>query len=890
MKLLGRSIIKSILFFVFSFIHVFSNYLVVAQTTPQVVQQHVLVVHSAYQGYPWTDSLNKGIDDVFASHSAPIDLMFEYLDTKRNRDPYYFEQLRELWKVKFADLPIDLIIVCDNDAYDFVMQERNNLFADIPVVFTGYNGYRPGILQGMQPLTGVVEETDIVGTIEIALLLHPRTQKVLFVVPGAPPFRMAWLDGLEQKLPPKLQIATIVAEDIDHIDKELKSHGKDIVVIPLSSYRGGDGGYVPFDQFVAHLSAGHLFPVYALWDIAIGHGVVGGKMVAGRSQGLVASQLALQILQGSPISKVPVVTDSPNQYIFDWQVMQKFKISGKQLPQESIVINKPPTFYLKYKKIVWLTATIFFTLFAIILVLQINMRRRIGLEQELRKSEERFKAIYEYAPVLINAFDKNGRCLLWNNECQKTFGWSLEEIDSHGDALSLFYPDPIIRDEVIRTVTTDPDAQFREWHPLTKDGRTLHTMWANFSLPDGLTFNLGYDITERKKVKEQNQKLQEELLQSQKMEAIGTLAGGIAHDFNNILSAILGFTELASENPTADRQLRGDLAEIREAGLRARDLVQQILAFSRKTESTTVQVYVPEIINETLKLLRNTLPTSIEFKVHIDQNVGLVLADPTHIHQIMMNISTNAGSAMSENGGVLSVRLQEIAPADFFFNTNKGVGRGRFLKLTFKDTGCGMAPELLDSIFDPYFTTKEFGDGTGLGLAVTHGLVTKMGGVIEVESILGEGTCFSVYLPVSEDDDFSVYTEQWTGDLQKGSERILFVDDEAPIRNFVERTLVAQGYSVTSVSDGQLALERFTATPDAFDLVISDVNMPKMSGDKLIPKLFEIRPDISVILASGYNKNITKKMALQLGAEDLLDKPISREKLFFKVRQVFDGK
>jgi two-component system cell cycle sensor histidine kinase/response regulator CckA len=254
MKLTKRGLIWNILFITFFSVLIPDQHLAIAQSSKQPLPQHVLIVHSAYQGYPWTDSLNVGVHKVFDSSPVPVDLMFEYLDTKRNRDLYYFEQLRELWKIKYRNLPIDIIIVCDNEAYNFVLQERKNLFRDIPIVFTGYNGYTPDMLNGKQPITGVIEETDIAGTIDIALLLHPQTKKIIFVAPGAPPFRMAWLEGLEEKYAKKVQLLTVTAENNDQIDKEIDSHGKDIVVIPLNSFLESNGAYFPFDQFVSHLS------------------------------------------------------------------------------------------------------------------------------------------------------------------------------------------------------------------------------------------------------------------------------------------------------------------------------------------------------------------------------------------------------------------------------------------------------------------------------------------------------------------------------------------------------------------------------------------------------------------------------------------------------------
>lgn len=279
---------------------------------------------------------------------------------------------------------------------------------------------------------------------------------------------------------------------------------------------------------------------------------------------------------------------------------------------------------------------------------------------------------------------------------------------------------------------------------------------------------------------------------------------------------------------------------------------------------------------------------ALKFEVDIDETVGSILADSTQIHQIMMNLCTNAGYAMDDEGGTLSIQLSEILPSDSFFKQNMEIGQGKYLKLTIKDTGVGIPPEIMDAIFDPYFTTKQLGDGTGLGLAVTHSLITELGGVIEVKSISGEGTKFDVYFPVAKMDLDSQSITDSSEPLLGGNERILLVDDEAQIRTITSRILTSQGYSVVTASDGQVAFEIFAANPFIFDLIISDVNMPKLSGDKLAFKILEIRPEMSILLASGYNKRISKEFISDIGVKDLLDKPISRDNLLHKVRQVLD--
>lgn len=514
-----------------------------------------------------------------------------------------------------------------------------------------------------------------------------------------------------------------------------------------------------------------------------------------------------------------------------------------------------------------------------------DITERKEAENELRDSEERFRAIYEHAPVLIDAFDENGRCVLWNNECRKTFGWTIEEINEHGDALSLFYPDPTVRKEVTRTVTTDPDARFREWHPVTKDGKTLDTMWANFRLPDGLTFNLGYDITQQNISKRENRKLQDKLNQAQKMESIGNLAGGIAHDFNNILSSIIGFTELALKEAKQGSQQEDNLHEVYTAGKRAKELVWQILAFARETDDPTKPIQVDEILEEALKLIRSSIPTTIEIRSNISCN-SLTMGNPTQAHQIIINLCSNAAHAMDESGGILEVSLMDVAIKKTSTMVKQGLKPGNYIELKVSDTGYGIPPEIIDSIFEPYFTTKDIGEGTGMGLAVVNGIVEKSGGKIIVESHLGKGTTFRVYLPMTKKSKLQRVCEPES--THSGAERILFIDDEAPIAKMSALILEGLGYSVTTRTSSIEGLELFRSNSNRFDLVITDMTMPNMTGDILAIELMKIRPDIPVILCTGFSNKISDESASDIGIKALAYKPIVRSDLAETVRKVLD--
>lgn len=400
------------------------------------------------------------------------------------------------------------------------------------------------------------------------------------------------------------------------------------------------------------------------------------------------------------------------------------------------------------------------------------------------------------------------------------------------------------------------------------------------------TNQLKNEIEERKKSEAQTRELENKLIQAHKLESIGTLAGGIAHDFNNILSSILGFTELALGEVEKGTMLEDDLQEVYAGGKRARELVKQILAFARQSEEETKPVQVSLIVKELLKFIRSSIPTTIEIKSDINSQ-SLVIGNGTQIHQVLMNLCTNAAHAMESTGGVLKVCLEDEFIDKESEMINAGLNEGEHLRIEVSDTGTGIDPSLIGSIFEPYFTTKEIGEGTGMGLAVVHGIIESYNGKILVESKVGEGTVFKIYLPTtSRRVDYIPYEKE---DFPKGNEKILFIDDEAPIAKMGSQMLSRLGYEVTTRISGIDALELFRKKPDYFDLVITDMTMPNITGTVLSKELLKLNPDIPIILCTGYSKSITAETARKLGIKAFGYKPFIQADLAKTVRDVLDG-
>ncbi|MGW8301890.1 MAG: hybrid sensor histidine kinase/response regulator [Desulfobacterales bacterium] len=510
--------------------------------------------------------------------------------------------------------------------------------------------------------------------------------------------------------------------------------------------------------------------------------------------------------------------------------------------------------------------------------------------QALHESEEHLRTVYETFPdavTIINAAD--GRCVDVNSAFTRLTGWTTEDVIGKTAADLDIWHNPSEREKLTAGIAHNGKVENLEAKFRLKDGSVITALMSAVLIqlknkPHILTITR--DISDLKSAQKEREQLKTQLIQAQKMEAIGTLAGGIAHDFNNILGAIIGYSEMALYDTKKDSMEHYNIEQVLSAGHRAKDLVKQILAFSRKSEQDKNIISLATIVAEALKLLRASLPTTIEIRQNIEPNLDAIFADPTQMHQVVMNLCTNSAHAMGDTSGILKIELRNVD-----LNVKKAakypeLNPGPYVKLSISDTGHGMDSETLERIFDPYFTTKAQDKGTGMGLAVVHGIIKGHGGVIQVQSKPGKGTRFDIFFPVMERQMESETAELKA--LPTGNEHILFIDDEETLIDLGKSMLKKLGYRVETRTRPDEALEIFGAAPHKFDLIISDMTMPGMTGDSLASELMKIRPDIPIIICTGYSEKIDEQRAKGLGIKGLMMKPFTIRSLSKTVRDALD--
>ncbi|GAB6036223.1 hypothetical protein JCM15519_07820 [Fundidesulfovibrio butyratiphilus] len=972
-------------------------------------KRRILYFNSYHNGYEWSDQILEGLRDGLNRSGVPYDLIIEYLDTKRFPDPDLQRTLVDFYRRKYAGSRVDVIVVSDDYAYQFMIKNQPVLFPGTPVVFSGVNDFGPKDLEGRNDFTGVMEYPDFLTNFELARRLFPDLERIV-VVGDESITGQAIQKQIRVAVSPLAQSVTIEYWSVKTLPELLaraESLKKRDVVFMIPIYLGAKTQVFSAYEVLGILARKAPVPVFSAWRFLLGNGMVGGKLHSGQGEGRLAASMALRILSGERPESIPVVETLDDTYVFDYLALKRFSIPPDRLPEGSELIHEPLNFYTIDKKLFWtVTAGVSFLLAGAFLLVVSTLQKRKA-QRELTEQVNFLNILMDTIPLPLSYRATDGRYLGCNRAFERWFGVTRAELLDNADhplakqigpgesalmrriGVESFETDmvdavggsrgvivsqasyPNARGDVAGLVEAVQDISQRRAaeQALRRSQAMLQTVLDNipqlvywldtrlrvvganrpfleFFGVDESRLGAGHsldelipqaraagaisgrvldsDRAERRGALELplpgreparleltvvplhdetgrvlgvlgaaedvtlRASLERQLLQSQKMEAIGALAGGIAHDFNNILTSIINSAELALMDIAPESDAAQDLERTLKAARRGSRLVQQILAFSRPSQAGFTPVDLAEVAHEALAIFSATLPRNIALEKMVPQDRPLMaFADATQIHQILMNLCANAFQSLRASGGKLRVELSRV-DLQGEQAAMHSLAPGRYIRLCVEDNGPGIAPEILDRIFDPFFTTKPKEEGTGLGLAVAHGIVKAHKGAMTVRSQPGERTTFEVFLPALGDAAARERPRD-AGPVRKGGEHVLFIEDDEDQLRIIPRALGVRGYRVTAKSGAEQALDFLSKThgEHKVEVVVTDYDMPGLSGVDFAERLLPLDPDLPVILVSGRRGALTA--AARAGnIKNVLLKPYDGDDLARAIGQVLD--
>ncbi len=863
----------------------------------------VLVLHSYSPDYEWTRLQQRGIDAVFGPLERDYRLRIEYLDLANSPQLARGPLLLDLYRSKYAGERFAVVLTSDNGAYQFALSHRAALFPDAPIVFMGLNGWEESMRDGQPGITGAAEDNDFLGTFEVALRLRPGIKR--FVLPGMaedPSFRgnRAMVRQILGAFHHDVAVEFPEYPDVDAAIEALRQLPPDSAIIVIANMRTREGKGVNSQRVVELVSAATTVPIFTAWDFMVGHGAVGGSVTSGVEQGRLAAEIAVRILQGEQADGIPVHRGVGNRYVFDDRQLLRFGIDSARLPKGSEVRYSPERTYRIPREAVWTAVLSLLVLVVAAASLIVAVRRRQRAEAALRDANERLRAILSAATdYSVIGTDPLGRITVFSEGSQLMLGYRPEEAIGRPVTELIHDPSEIAARaaelgiepgfEVFLTAARRGATETREWVYRRKDGSHLTVSLTVAAVHDKAGALIGFigiarDVTTQKRVEQQ-------LLQSQKMESVGLLAGGVAHDFNNLLTPILSYTSLFLERLRPEDPVFEGLREIEAAATRATELTRQLLVFSRKQRLELKTLSLGDVVRHTETMLRRTLGETIDIQVEIAPGLDAVRADAGQMEQVLLNLAINARDAMPK-GGLLRIAVRSMALDEQAAAQHPGVRAGRHVLLEVSDTGVGMTPEVQAQLFQPFFTTKERGKGTGLGLSTVYGIVTQHGGGITVYSEPGRGTTFRIYLPALAEVAAADLAgpDQVAPVAPRGrGETVLVVEDCDAVRKVACSMLDQLGYRALGAADGEQGLEVARAHGARIDLLLTDVVLPRLNGKEVATRLCQERPGLPVVYMSGYAADVVvHDGAIDQGVH-FIQKPLTLGLLARKVREVLDG-
>jgi PAS domain S-box-containing protein len=860
----------------------------------------VLVLHSYHVGFTWSDNITRGIQSALSDGDTDIELCFEFMDARRLFTEEYFDELKDLYDVKYAGRAVDVIVCSDDHALNFMLSRGGDVFPGVPVVFCSVSGYEPSMREGRE-LTGLRESIDIKATLDVALSLHPATWRVAVITDMTRTGRAlkAKAEEVFRQYRPRIEFEYLEDLTFDELGDRIAGLGDGELVFLFIFSRDKDGRVLSHEQNLRRIAPRCRVPIYAVWEFYLGHGIVGGHLTNGEDEGRLVGEMTLRVLAGEKASEIPVDV-SPTRYMFDYRQLERFDVETKALPLGSVVINRPFSFYQTYKTAILGIASAFVVLLGLVVFLFVNVRRRKQVEVALREGEERLQMVLKGGDLGMWDMDLRKNEIVFNERSARILGYRLDEIDSRVEWWSeRVHPDDFAEVNRLFEAHVEGRSEFFETEHRV---RTKHGQWTWIYVrgavverdedgTPGRVTGTQLDVNDRRQADTERRALEAQFQHAQKLESLGVLAGGIAHDFNNLLTGIMGNANLALLDLPVNSSTRENVVEIERASLRAAELCKQMLAYSGRGSFVIEKINLSEMVQEMAHLLEVSTSKKAVLKYHFADKLPFVEADVTQMRQVAMNLITNASEAIGDANGVITVSTGSmICDRGYLQNVylDDELPEGQYVFMEVADNGCGMEAETEKRIFDPFFTTKF--TGRGLGLSAVLGIVRGHRGAIKIYSESGEGTTFKVLFPASDEPetDFQRPQASGAGNEWKGSGTVLVVDDNETVRDVAKRMLTRMGFDVLMAVDGTAAIGLFERRKEEIVCVLLDLTMPQMDGVECFRELRRIKPEVRVILSSGYNEKEATQRFTGKGLAGFVQKPYVSGILSKKLRDILE--
>lgn len=856
-------------------------------TTSASAKHQVLVLHSYHENLPWSQGLMRGIYEVFDKSDLKVDFYIEYMDHIRHFRNNVFPDLESYYRSKFTKIAIDVIIATDDVALDFLLENRRNLFPDVPIVFCGPNNFNTSRIEGHRKITGVAEKPNFKATIELILKLHPNTPLIALVQDGEPAGRrrLEHINNIKPLFADRVKFSLMPDDSLEVLKNSLLALPENSVVFFLAFLRDRQGReYSTVVEVLEILSKSCPLPFYTYKKIDIGHGAVGGVVISEELMAEKAAQMALRILNGEDPDNIPPILDTPTIAMFDYVKHKQFNIDERTLPREHVIYNKPFSFYETYKQLVWWISSVIVVLALFIVVLLLNIAKRKKMERLLKQSENKFRGIVENATEGIFQTSQNGEILSANPALARILDFESPEdlIRQTTDIGSQFYRHPEHRDDIRTQINEKGYVKNFETQFVRRNGDIIDVSINAHAVHDDKRQFLYFegileDITQRKK----SEKLQiaRECAEASARSKSRFLAD-MSHEIRTPLNAILGLSDLALKTDLTDSQ-QSYLNKIKMSGKTLLSLINNILDFSKieagKMELESVDFKISDVMQNLNSLFSEEVARKhLELSIAIEQDVPVWLrGDPLRVGQVLTNLTSNAVKFTSRGEIKIQAGLIER-------NTHCAS-----LILSVQDSGIGISEQDRAGLFNVFSqaegaTTRKYG-GSGLGLAICKEIVQKMGGEIWVESTPGKGSTFqfSIRLGIPSDQQqkqAEASTKSQNIDNLEGA-RILLAEDNPLNQQVAMEILQSEGIHVDIVNNGLEAIA--AVSKKAYDLLLMDVQMPEVDGFEATRRIRGLPDggDLPIIAMTAHAFSGYREKCIDAGMNDYISKPFYVEQL-----------